>query len=230
MLHGSHRPGLAGSELTRLLARLAHPADTAPAAAPAAFAERLGHWLNWTGAITLSGALDAAPLVTLRPAGPAARSAPAVERARADVQQVQAGLLAAIAAGPDEPDVNPTGPTDFGPHRRHCLALQQAMQDRVGALRQRLRELLLHQSPAQARLAAIDHVLDQALATQERGLLGLVPLRLQAHFEGLQRGAPEGDERWLTHFRADMACLLQAELAHRLLPVQGLLAALRPSC
>ncbi|WP_326542953.1 DUF3348 family protein [Pseudorhodoferax sp.] len=223
MLHGSPRPGLAGSELTRLLARLAHLADTPPAAAPAAFAERLGHWLNWTGAITLSGVLDTASPV---PAGPAATAVAAAGRAQADVQRVQAALLAAIAAGPDEPA---SSPADFGPHRRHCLALQQAMQDTIGALRQRLRDALLRQSPAQARLAAIDRVLDQALATQERGLLGLVPLRLQAHFERLQRSAPEGDQRWPAVFRADMACLLQAELAHRLLPAQGLLAALRPS-
>ena len=58
MLHGSHSPGVAGSELTRLLARLGGtpPTDTRPA-----FAERLGHWLSWTGAISLSKALNAGP-------------------------------------------------------------------------------------------------------------------------------------------------------------------------
>lgn len=215
MLHGSHHPGVAGSELTRLLARLA---DAPPAPLRPAFAERLGHWIGWTGAIPLAAAL--------------ATAVPAERRVRgrggdeADFQRVRAALQASIARGPDEPA---SSPTDFGPHRRHCLAQQQAMQDAIGALRQRLRDALAMQSPQGARLAAIDAVLDQTLAAQERGLLGLVPLRLQAHFEGLQRGAAQGPQGpgWAEEFRHDMHQLLQAELAHRLLPAQGLLDTLR---
>ena len=60
MQHGSTHPGVAGSELDRLLARLA---DAPPADGRPAFAERLGHWLGWTGAISLSAALKAAPAV-----------------------------------------------------------------------------------------------------------------------------------------------------------------------
>jgi hypothetical protein len=77
-----------------------------------------------------------------------------------------------------------------------------------------------------ARLAGIDAVLDQALATQERSLLGLVPLRLQAHFERLQRDASAAGRPWHA-FRDDRDRVLQAELAHRLLPAQGLLDTLR---
>jgi hypothetical protein len=96
------------------------------------------------------------------------------------------------------------------------------MSDAIAALRQRLRDALSRQSAAMARLAAIDAVMDQALASQERGLLGLVSLRLQAHFERLQRAAGDGT-RWQGAFQQDMNRVLRAELAHRLLPAQGLL-------
>jgi len=212
MQHGSTTPGLAGSELTLLLARLAEApsASTRPA-----FAERLGHWLSWTGAISLSAALNAAPS--------AAAAQPVLGGEEAHFRRVCTALEAGIAGGHDEPG---SGPTDFGPHRQHCIARQQAMQEAVAALRQRLRDALARCTPAAARLAAIDAVMDRTLAPHERSLLGLVPLRLQAHFERLQRSAG-GDAHWHQAFRADMAHVLRAELAHRLLPARGLLDALR---
>ena len=212
MLHGSPDPGLAGSELVRFLARLADvPAGPARPDLP----ERLGHWLGWTGAISLAAVLNAGPAA----AGPGATPTPG--REEADFQRVRAGLQASIDAGPDE---HASSPTDFGPHRRHCLARQHAMQEAVAALRARLRDALARRGPALARVAALDAVLERHLAAHERSLLGLVPLRLQAHFERLQR---ENDERWPARFAADRAHLLRAELAHRLLPAQGLLDTLR---
>lgn len=213
MLHGSPSPGVAGSELTRLLARLA---DTASPGSRPVFAERLGHWLGWTGAISLYAALNDGPALPApgRPRGPGAEEA--------DFQRVCAELAAAIADGPREPA---SSPTDFAPYRRHCLALQQAMQDAIGALRQRLRASLARQSAQGARLAAIDAVMDQALAAQERSLLGLVPVRLQAHFERLPLPDTGGD-RAHAAFRADLARVMHAELVHRLLPSRGLLDSL----
>ncbi len=213
MLHGSPSPGVAGSELTRLLARLA---DAPPAPGRPVFAERLGHWVSWTGAITLSAALNAGP------AGRDAVHTPAPHGAEADFQRVRAALEASIAVGPRQ---DATSPTDFAPYRRHCLHQQQTMQDAIGALRQRLRDALSRHAPALARLAAIDAVMDHTLAAQERSLLGLVPLRLQAHFERLQRGAA-GNPAWLADFHHDMGQMLRAECDHRLLPAQGLLDAL----
>ncbi len=214
MLHGSHHPGVVGSELTRLLARLA---DTPPAAARPVFAERLSHWLGWTGAISLSTALSTAPSADTSPPS-SARAAPRGGDA-SDLHRVRASLEAAIAAGPDDTGASST---DFSPYRRHCIAQQQAMQDAIGGLRQRLRDALVRRSPALARLAAIDAVMDESLASQERGLLGLVPLRLQAHFERMARAAGD-DPQWTRAFRQDMDHVLRAELAHRLLPAQGLL-------
>lgn len=224
MLHGSTSPGPAGSELTRLLSRLAPPAD--PAVAPHAerrpdFVDRLGLWLGWTGAIALSAALDA---------GPGARAPgrkPAACIAEADFERVRAALEAGIAAGPVE---RAPSPTDFGPYHRHCVDRQQAMHEAVGALRQRLRVALAQHSPRGARLAAIDAALDQALTARERSLLMLVPLRLRAHFNRLQQAhgnSGTAAQAWLTAFGADVDRVLRAELAHRLLPAQGLLDTLR---
>jgi hypothetical protein len=214
MLHGSPSPGVAGSELIRLLARLA---DAPPVQAGPAFAERLGQWLTWSDAISLSAVLNAGPSESGR------CGAFGSGNEEADFHRVRASLEASIAAGPREPA---SSPTDFGPHRRHCLAQQQAMQDAVGALRQRLRDELSRRTPALTRLAAIDAVMDRTLAAHERSLLGLVPLRLQALFERQKRAAGE-DDRWLGAFREDMERVLRAELAHRLLPAQGLLDTLQ---
>lgn len=218
MLHGHSQPGIAGSELTRLLAALAeHPQ---PTAVPA-FSERLGQWLGWTGAISLSSALQA----TIQPPSRGASGAAGVPEPEADLDRVHAGLAAQVAEGP--PEAGDPGPADFAPYRNHCRLLQQAMQEDVGALRQRMRAALLARAcPELARLAAIDAVMDQALAPYERSLLGLVPLRLQAHFERL-RSAAGIDGPWISTFRDDMARVMRAELAHRLLPVRGLLAAFR---
>jgi hypothetical protein len=166
----------------------------------------------------LSAALNAGPSES----GPGRSRGPGGEEA--DFQRVRAALEASIAAGTRE---HATSPTDFGPHRRHCIARQQAMQDAIGALRQRLRDALSRRTPAAARLAAIDAVMDQTLAAQERSLLGLVPLRLQTHFERLQRAAGHDDTGWLEAFCNDVTLVLLAELEHRLLPAQGLLDALR---
>lgn len=214
MLHGSPNPDVAGSELIRLLSRLA---GAPPTRTGLAFAERLGHWLSWSDAISLSAALNAGPSES----GPGRSRTPGGEEA--DFQRVRAALEASIAAGIRE---SASSPIDFGPHRRHCITQQQAMQGAVGALRQRLRDALSRHSPTLARLAAIDAVMDQTLAAHERSLLGLVPLRLRAHFERLQRAAGD-DPGWPEAFCEDMALVLRAELDHRLLPAQGLLDTLR---
>ena len=266
MLHGSPSPGIAASELTHLIAHLLAPSPTAtPAAGPPAFAERLGDWLGWTGAIALSAALNggasAGPVGPASAPGSRAANAPAGSRPKpaaadaaatagnaghardaaidataeaAELQHAVDRLAQAISAGPREPGASTD---DFGPWRRHCQAMQQAMDQAVAGLRQRLRMALASQSRQGAQLAALDAVLDQHLASQQRQLLGLVPLRLQARFDQL-RLAPDGRDGlgvtdrpeapdWPQTFRHDMDRLLQAELAHRLLPVQGLLDALR---
>ncbi|MFT4267926.1 MAG: DUF3348 family protein, partial [Xenophilus sp.] len=92
-----------------------------------------------------------------------------------------------------------------------------------------LRDALAARSPALARLAAVDAVMERALAAREQALLGALPARLQKHFERLRREAgPEAPpSAWLPAFRRDLQALLLAELDFRLQPLEGLMQALR---
>jgi hypothetical protein len=131
---------------------------------------------------------------------------------------------------------------DFAPFRRRYLALQQAMEAGIGPLRGRLRALLAARSPAMARLAAVDVVMEQVLAAREHSLLASVPALLEKHFTRLRQASPEtvgepGSEaeagEWLHVFRKDMKNVLLAELDFRFQPIEGLLEALRmrpPEC
>lgn len=235
-------PGFTGSPLVRQLARLTQV--EAPESKQA-FAERLGQWLGWTDAISLSAALGT-------PAASAGRSAETGPAAEADATRLRAVLVKGLAdsagTAPTRGRAHPRGPTplpapaaddmptgDFSPHRRHYHARQQAMDAAVGPLRARLRGALAARSPALARLAAVDAVMEQALAERERSLLSVVPVLLEKRFEQLRQAhaatagdgsaAPSG--AWITVFRQDMQRLLLAELDHRWQPIDGLLAALR---
>lgn len=129
-----------------------------------------------------------------------------------------------IAIDPQAAPAAPLPLTDFAPYRQRYLARQQAMDAAVGPLRGRLRARLAGKSPAMARLAAVDVVMEQVLGAQERSLLGSVPTLLEKHFKRLRQAAPEG---WLDAFHQDARDVLLAELELRFQPVDGLLEALR---
>lgn len=205
----SRRTGFTGSALIRLLARWT---DLDPADGTGSFADRLSHWVGWTDAIALSSALEAAPVVL-----PGRQAAGAV--GAAEVERVRTALAAPF---------EPADETDFLPYRRRYHARQQAMDTRIGALRQRLRATLGAGSPRSARLAALDATLEQLLAGRERSLLASVPVLLEKRFEQLRRAEPDAaPAAWRAAFAGDMHAVLRAELALRLQPVDGLLAALR---
>ncbi len=228
----------------RLLARLA-PAD-APAPPPPELADGLAQWLGWTDAIALSAALDGAPGADapLAPAAaplddeaerlrgllrhaieadPVLSGAPAVPAVRLARSASPAAVAAAAAQAAAEP------PPEFAVYRQRYLARQQAMETAIGASRGGLRDALAARSPALARLAAVDAVMEQALAAREQALLGMLPTRLQKHFERLRHEAgPEAPPAaWLPAFRRDLQALLLAELDFRLQPLEGLMQALR---
>jgi hypothetical protein len=216
-----------------------------PAVTPS-FAQGLAGWLGWTDAIALSGALHT-PLPARADTGltRAKRTthppSAAVER---EFDRVRASLVRAIT----EPSEPLHSENDFAPYRRHCIALQQAMDAGIGPLRKQARSALTRRSPAMGRLAAIDAVMEDVLGPHEHKLLAMMPSLLERLFQRLG-----SDERQaatvaaatttisetnlpspalarpaagLSAFHRDMQCLLLAELDLRLQPVQGLLDAL----
>lgn len=207
------RTGVGGSALTRLLAQLT---DIDVPESKQGFADRLSEWLRWTDAISLAAALQSSPATA--PSGAAASASAAEER---ECARVRAALANAIAAD------SALG-ADFAAYRRRYLARQQAMEAAVEPLRARLRARLAARSPAMARLAAVDAVMEQALGAHEHRLLSTVPALLEKHFERL-RQADGGvqPEEWSNVFCKDMRSVLLAELDIRFQPVEGLLEALR---
>lgn len=239
MVRASRRTDFTGSALIRLLARLA---EVDVPESKQVFAERLSHWLGWTDAVSLFSALNAGtPAAAPSGAGGSAEEA--------ECARVRAALLGAIAeeappAPPGRgrarvavpaPALAPDSDADFTPFRRRYFAGQQAMEAGIGPLRGRLRAALAARSPAMARLAAVDEVMEQVLAPRERTLLSAVPVMLEkrfAHLLSLQPPSPDTSEAataaaWHGTFRQEMQAVLLAELDIRFQPVEGLLEALR---
>ncbi|WP_186181825.1 DUF3348 domain-containing protein [Burkholderia gladioli] len=192
------RSSLHAPALVRILTRLGGT-DVQRTAQP--LADRLSQWVAWTDAIALSSVLAApAPVVAgLRGNGEdeAARGlslrsslskAIANDALLAPTRQLQRGGAFAPAqlARPPEPAETDA---DFALYRQCCLSLQQKMESEIGDLRARLRPRLAAQSPALAKLAALDATMERALAARERSLFGAVPGLLGAYFERLRADA-----------------------------------------
>ena len=233
MVQASRRTGFTGSPLVRLLSRLT---DSDVGQPRQTTAERLSQWFGWTDDISLSAALNAGPASSLSSAK-ASASAEEAECAR-----VRAALTKAIASD----SAAPADATDFAPLRQRYLARQQAMEVAIGPLRSRLRTTLAGRSQAMARLAAVDVVMEQVLAVQERSLLSGVPALLEKRFRRLRQAAleaqaelaaepaadqttpaPSAGAAWQDVFHKDLQDVLLAELDFRFQPVEGLLEALR---
>ncbi|MCP5271441.1 MAG: DUF3348 family protein [Burkholderiaceae bacterium] len=186
------------------------PAAAVAGAGPS-LAERLAPWLAWTDAIALSGALGAEPPAP----GTPAQAAAARHQAEATRAAVQRTLAEAIEH--DLPDGLAADdlPADATPGRRY-RAHQQAMERRIAPLRAQARRALALRSAALGRIAVLDRLLEQALAARERQLLSALPAWLDRRLA--REPVPPAT---LTQ------PLLRAELAHRLQPVDGMLAALQ---
>lgn len=251
MAPGLPRTSFNSSKLVRFLAELAS-GDGAPVAdSKQSFAERLGQWLDWTDAISLSTALNS--LNTLSPSDtkvgtPLLITTPFDELSRVRNKLAKAIAADALFAASFKPLTQAPGGSmdeeaDFSAYRRQYLVHQRAMDAGIGPLRAQLRAALASQSAALGRLAALDAVLDEALGARERHLLSKVPRLLEKRFEHLHKTyleAPVPAETrrtsspgrqpagWLTQYGRDMQGVLLAELELRLHPVEGLLAALAP--
>ena len=199
-------PGqVGGPTFIRLLARVADRPFAAPGLPPAG---RLGEWIDWPRAVTLSRALDEAPAT---PAGDESADA-------AGLAEECARVRAALAADIDKSPGPASTEAGFKPFQQHIQAMQRAMQSDTGRLRGDLRERLAGGSAQQARLAEVDAAMEAVLSPRETSLLAALPALFAAHFE---RGQPPAA------FQRELRELLLAELDLRFQPVEGLLAALR---
>jgi Protein of unknown function (DUF3348) len=213
------RTGLSGSALPAWLVR--H--DLVDRTALPSLLDGLAQWLGWTEAIALSASLNTAT--------PAATRAPGPQVLAQRFDRVHQALRRAIdsdeAAPPPvrrgrvaEPVAADEG---FAPHRQRYVGLQQTMESAISALRAQARTAVARQSP---RLAAVDAVMEDMMATHEQLLLARLPMLLETHFERLRRA--HDDRAWIPRFQADLQQLATAELQLRLQPVRGLIDSLRP--
>lgn len=157
------------------------------------------------------------------------------------------------AEPPPSAPTPPDDPADFAPCRRQLTAHQRTMTERIAALRADVRLALTNQSAALGQLAAVDAVMDDALAAREKHVLSLVPALLERRFDKLRNAnpapadvaatdapqeppatpsspttppAPPTPPEWRIACGREMQDVLLAELDLRLQPVQGMVEAL----
>ena len=190
MVHPPQRTAISGPALVRLLARLTQ-ADVPESRQ--SLADRLSQWLGWTDAIALSTALSGPPPAV---AGVARAFGSAEERecarVRAGLAQTLAGDSAFAVArrrGATVHGAAVEAPVDYAVFRQRYTAMQQTMETGIGSLRGRLRAMLATQTPALARLAVLDAVMERALGERERSVLASVPGLLAGHFQRLRAQA-----------------------------------------
>ena len=230
-----NRASLNRAPLVQLLAGL----GMAPAApSPLSLAERWSPWLAWTDAIALSSVLATGAAAQTRAVDPdpAVGRRSEAARAIADSLEVRQALAQAILDDPalqaPQNDPQPAGlpPADaladaqahaqadaHATLRRRHRQHQQALETAVATQRARLREVMPALGPALARLAALDAVLEPALASRQRSVLAALPDRL-GHAPGQVRAAllAELDLRW-----QPVAGLLEAVQAAPTSAVEG---------
>jgi hypothetical protein len=240
MAKASARAPVLGPAFIRLLARFG---DADLPRTPPVLTERLAQWFDWHRALTLSNALDGGLPAAAAGDGAADSGDDSAGAQDAEYARVRRSLLQVIDADIDlAPAARKDAGDDYLPYRQHCVAAQRAMQAATGLLRGRLRDMLARQSPARARLAGVDAVMEATLSPRELMLLARVPGLLGLHYQRLRdagatlhpgAGAPDDTPAisaagpWLARFRQDMRTALLAELEVRFHPIDGLLAALR---
>ena len=233
------------SRLTRFLADLSLADD---GGSKQAFAERLGQWLNFADAITLTAAHG----TTSSAAAPALRSVTTAElegefaAARTALANSITASCSPSAGGTriELPAVQPGAAIEalaYEPYRRFYLAHQGDLEAGVRPLRNKARQALARAGQQLRQLAALDGALDKILSARERQLLATVPALLERRFAQLasahqQRLAETGQADdpelwmapggWLADFCNELKMALLAELDLRLQPTVGLIEAL----
>jgi hypothetical protein len=243
------RTNFHSSKLFRCLADLAIVDTVEPGSE---FAEKLGQWIHFADAITLSAvhndSIASAPRI--QPEARSAASAAGVEFGR-----IQAALVNSImkSCSPTSGKTHIQLPTPqlelpmnlvaaYAPYRRFYEAHQRDMELSIQPLRRNVREALAKVSPRLKKLADLDATLENILRDRERQLLAKVPVLLKKRFEQLfkthqqkladtqQADNPAGWMQaggWLARFCSDMQMLLLAEVELRLQPTMGLIEAFK---
>lgn len=226
-MEASRRTPVRGPTFIRLLARLTD-ADVPPP--PASLPDRLSQWIDWTRAVALSRALGGAlPVLDGNATAFDSEEDAACQRTRAALTHT----ITLATSNTPRAQADAAAAVDYSAFRQHYLAMQRAMQTATGKLRGQLRDRLATASPDMARLAEVDAMMEGVLSPREHKLLAAVPALLGQHFERMQlaaqdRAPTDTTGAWLQAFRRDMQGVLLAELDVRFLPIEGLLAALRP--
>ena len=197
------RTSLHSSQLIRCLASL----DIVDAADPGnAFAERLGTWIHFADAITLSAVhSDSAASLPKKQAGVPSQAAPGAQSAAhaaasAEFARIQALLVNAIkkscSPNPGKSHIKLPAPefeqplnlsTAYVPYRRFYEAHQRDMELSIQPLRFNVRDAVAKASPRLRKLVELDAVMEKILRERERQLLSKVPLLLKKRFEQLFR-------------------------------------------
>lgn len=240
------RTNFHSSKLTRTLADLSVLESSE---ASDALAEKLGQWISFTDAISLSAVLTASPV----PLAPGAQSSAATP-----FEQEFARLRSALESSITQNGASNTGgapielPTPqsgasldeasaYAPYRRYHQAHQRNMELKVRPLRAKVRDRVAKVSPKLKQLAMLDATFEQVLGENEARLLSNVPLLLEKRFKHLLKThqqsladmqktdnvdlwmTPGG---WLGRFCSELHAVLLAELDLRLQPSVGLIEAL----
>lgn len=193
-----------------------------------AFAEKLGTWVRFTDAITLSAVHNANP--ANQPGLPVGLTASARSELGKAVARVQAGLVRSMDRAQaelpaPEADALADPASHFEPYRRHYLAQQREIELKVRALRAQVRQVLGPSSARLRKLVALDAAFEGILAERESKLLLKLPALLEKRFKQL---AQPQTQAWLTDFCREMHTVLLAELELRMQPVLGLMEACHP--
>jgi hypothetical protein len=220
-----------------------------------AFAEKLGLWIHFADAITLSAVHN--DDIASRPGMHAKIHHEAQTIARAAVgiefERTQTTLINSIMKS-CSPNSGKTAiklpipmlalPMDlaaaYAPYRRFYEAHQRDMALSIQPLRVHIRQALGKASARRKKLADLDATLENVLRARENQLLSKVPVLLKKRFEQLFKAhqqtllnTRQADDpaawtqagAWLARFCNDMQTLLLAELELRLQPSVGLMEA-----
>lgn len=206
------RTNFHSSKLIRYLANL----DMVDAVDPGnAFAEKLGLWVHFADAITLSAvhndsvaspsksqsSMQRGEQAAARACAAAiAATAATAAAAAAEFERTQAFLVNSImkscAPNAGKTHISLPAPalelpmnlaTAFVPYRRFYEEHQRDMELRIQPLRCNVREALAKASPRLRKLADLDAALEKILRERERQLLSKVPVLLRKRFEQLFR-------------------------------------------